>query len=113
MHGTFVDVAQQIEQVAHQRAFTCVHVTCRKGNDVNSDLSGSKKKGSGEKRGLGGWGRQEDCNKDDKTGRGRDNVRYGKGKPQMGEEKRAELLKWREADRNGGKGWRGRWGRGR
>lgn len=31
VHGALVDVAQQVEEVAHQGAFTCVHVTCRKG----------------------------------------------------------------------------------
>lgn len=28
VHGTFIDIAQQIKQVAHQCAFTCIHVTC-------------------------------------------------------------------------------------
>lgn len=27
VHGALVDVAQQVEQVAHQRALTCIHVT--------------------------------------------------------------------------------------
>lgn len=29
VHGALVDVAQQVQEVAHQGAFTCVHMTCR------------------------------------------------------------------------------------
>lgn len=31
MHGALVDVAQQIQQVAHECALTCIHMTCREG----------------------------------------------------------------------------------
>lgn len=62
VHGALVDVAQQVQEVAHQGAFTCVHMTCRTG----SFKSVKKQSGRGQMR-LSRI--KEECNTADKKGR--------------------------------------------
>lgn len=40
VHGPLVDVAQQVKQVSHQRAFTCIYMTCRGGEDNVNNTEG-------------------------------------------------------------------------
>ena len=54
VHGALVHVAQEVEQMAHQRAFACVHMTCTEGDGSDFAVIAKAKTGEEKERNLVG-----------------------------------------------------------